>query len=60
MGEGAGNVVDFFVYRDKRERVRRPLLEVARTPLPVSPFRPLDDRQIAHRLVMLKHLTSSC
>jgi hypothetical protein len=52
-------VVSFAEYLKKHERSRLPLLAEAEPPLALPPLRPLDDRKIAHRRVMLRHLISS-
>jgi hypothetical protein len=52
-------IINFGAYRRKRERARLPLFPAARPSLPALSTRPLDERQVAHRRVMLKHLTAS-
>jgi hypothetical protein len=58
----ADRVVDLLRYKQEHQQRRltfdgRPAERAALTP--VTPFRPLNSREVDHRQAMIKHLTSS-
>jgi hypothetical protein len=54
-------IVDLARYRSAREEIELPLFArpLAAGPATITPFRPLSDREVAHRARMLAHLNAA-